>query len=111
MNTKAAEEAGYTFHGAYDFSKAPIVERAKELRAQGNKAVVVYKPADKYSRSGGGGYAIYWKESEANKTERIRRSYASTVSQTNAAIARLEAEIEELKFKAADYANRLADLG
>lgn len=73
VSEKQARAQGYEYHGAYERygGLEKIKERAKELRKQGNKAMVVYVPDSKYSRGGGGGgHAIYWIESEANKAVR-----------------------------------------
>lgn len=70
INEKYAKARGYEFHGAYSWNHDEIKKRAVEIRKQGNKAMIVYSPGSKYSRGGGGGYSVYWIESEANKAAR-----------------------------------------
>jgi len=68
MNEKQAKEKEYHFHGAYSHYKEEMKQKAAELRAQGNKAIVVDTPPSKYSRGYSGmGYSVYWIESEENK--------------------------------------------
>ena len=71
MTERQARQQGYSFHGAYDHDKDVIKRRAAELRAQGNKAVVVNVPPNPLSRGYHGmGYSVYWIESEANIEKR-----------------------------------------
>lgn len=94
------EEKGYRFSGHYSWGKEEAQKRAEELRKEGNKARVVWTPtrvvwtpSSKYSRSSsGGGWSVYWIESEFNKKVRERRSQ-------EARLYDLKKEREELQRK------------
>ena len=98
------QEEGYTFHGAYSWNKEEIKKRAAEVRKEGNKARVVYVPGSKYSRSGsGGGWSVYWIESEANVAAKLERSRVNRIFS-------LEREANDLRMKLAKIEEQLAEL-
>lgn len=98
------EEQGYTFHGAYSWNKDEIKARAAKLREEGHKARMVWTPGSKYSRSGsGGGWSVYWIESEESKLARKER-------QLQGAIFSIERELAEMETKKAELEARLAEL-
>ena len=93
MNEAEAMEAGYVFHGAYSRNKEEIKTRAKELKALGNKAIVVRVPDSKYSRGPRGvGYSVYWIESEENYKARIKK-------ETETRLKRMQAELDKINAK------------
>jgi len=74
MNERAALEEGYHFTGIYTSNKEEAKTKAKELRVNGNKAMVVTVPPSKYSRGyHGDGYSVYLKETEENKAVRLEK--------------------------------------
>jgi len=97
MNARQAQDAGYVFTGIYSWDHKEVKARAAELRKQGNKALTIYEPASKYSRSSsGGGYSVYWIESEKNKAIRLDASR--------------KRQIENLKRQAQELRNQLAEV-
>jgi len=97
MNNKQAREKGYAHTGNYSHSKEEMKTRAAELRAAGNKAVVVDCPPSPYSRGHSGmGYNVYWIESTANKAERLRAAARLKSEQLEAERKRLQARITEI---------------
>lgn len=98
MNKLQAEKAGYVFHGAYGRYKDEIKERAKKLRALGNKAIVVTVPDSKYSRGPRGcGYSVYWIESEANKNARKAEERKNKIMRLKRELADAQAEVERIE--------------
>lgn len=96
------ESEGYTFQGCYSWNQTEVKERAAELRKQGNKARVVYEPGSKLSRGHrGGGYSVYWKESEANIAARLEDDRLRE-------IARLEHEEVKLREATITRLNEIA---
>jgi hypothetical protein len=94
---RKALQDGYTRQGAYSWNNEEMKQRAAELRKRGNKAKVIYIPADPLSRSGGGGYAVMWIESEVNKAERIRVDKLRRLNQKIATRDRMKAELDALQ--------------
>jgi hypothetical protein len=94
-------DAGYEFHGAYErsFNKMVILDKARALRKEGNKAITVKIPDSPLSRSshGGHGYAVYWIESEANKELRDQEARKRKTRNIEARIAKLADEITALE--------------
>jgi hypothetical protein len=89
---------GFTFHGSYSFRKEEIKQRAAELRKQGHKARMVYIPSDKLSRGhSGGGYSIYWIESEASKIARAEEARLSAIRNIERELATLEERKQKLE--------------
>jgi len=101
MNEKQAKEAGYMHHGAYSSNQEEMRIRRDELKALGNKAVMVPVKANPYSRgqnTGIVGYAIWWIESNKNRQQRLLSSeMAKRVSLTIEKVRLMEriAEIEK----------------
>jgi hypothetical protein len=74
MNEREAVEEGYHFTGVYVSNKEEAKAKAKEMRVDGNKAVVVTVPPSKYSRGyHGDGYSVYLKETEENRAVRLEK--------------------------------------
>lgn len=104
MNEQQARTNGYQHHGAYSTDKEVVKERAAQLRAAGNKAVVVTIPPNKYSRgSRSTGYSVYWIESEANKRARQEENRQKEIAQQ-------ERTKEELLRQLAAVEQRLTEL-
>jgi hypothetical protein len=98
MTKKQAEQAGYSFHGAYDHNKEKIKERAAQLRKEGNKAIVITEKPDRLSRGHrGDGYSVYWIESDANVAARKAIYLANRKQQLMNEKAKLLARIEEIE--------------
>lgn len=94
MNRLQAITKGYVYHGAYSRDPEEAKARAKNLRSQGNKAIVVGERDSKYSRgSRGMGYAVYWIQSEVNKLksdiEKYRGFLAINQTDTNTVVEKL----------------------
>lgn len=98
------EEKGYEFHGAYSWNKEEMKKRAAELRKAGHKAVVAYEPGSKLSRSGsGGGWSVYWIESEASIKAREAQHVKNQIDRLfkerlacEARIAEIDKELKKL---------------
>jgi hypothetical protein len=96
ITEKYAEERGYTYHGAYSWNQEEMKKRAAELRKEGNKAMVVYSPASPLSRSSsGGGYSVYWIESEENRRARHLKEANGLAWRAQSKISRLINELAE----------------
>lgn len=68
MNRDQAKECGYAFSGIYERDKEIAKTKAKELRANGDLAVVVTERPSKYSRGfHSSGYSVYFKRTPANQ--------------------------------------------
>ncbi len=106
---RQAEDKGYQFHGAYDFNKEVIVERAKELRAEGHKAMIVWSPASRYSRSyHSGGWSIYWKESPIVKARKETERKQNQIAYQKAQLTKLHEELDATMAKIAELENDIA---
>lgn len=110
MNERAAREAGYEFTGIYvrSFEHEEAKSRAKKLREEGNKAIVVKVPDSPLSRGGRGhGYSVYWIESPANKTVRLMKQAEQNIANAKWRIQKLEekykAEVDEQWENVAKY--------
>lgn len=104
MNKREAESRGYVFTGWYSHNKEEISDRVKELRKEGNKAVIVTIPRNPLSRSWHGtGWSAYWIESEKNKV--IREAAAKERTKI-----RLLKNKEELLLAIANIDKELASL-
>ena len=101
MNKRQAEEKGYEFSGIYTRDTEEAKIKAKEERAKGNKAIVVFEPSNKLSRGGGcGGFSVYIITSETNKQQEARELKESRKR-------RLFKEKEQLLIKLAEVEAKL----
>ena len=92
MNERQAREAGYSFTGIWErtWKKEIVKEKAKALRKQGNKAIMVNDE---------GGYSVYWIESPENIAIREAKFKTGRILFTQNEITRKLQELEELKLK------------
>ncbi len=87
MNKQQALNEGYTFQGCWvrSWKKEEAKDRAKQLRKEGNKAVVI---------SDQGGFGVYWIESEANKQAKRELAKHNAIIAAQKKVERLTAELE-----------------
>ena len=92
MNERQAREAGYSFTGIWERSwkKDIVKEKAKELRKQGNKAIMVSEE---------GGYSVYWIESPVIKAAKEEKERVCIIIFIQREIDNKLREIEELKIR------------
>ena len=102
------ESEGYQFHGAYSSTdKEGIKRRAAELRKEGHKARVVYEPGSKYARGySGGGWSIYWIESEASIAARKEKDKRNTTLTLENEKTKLLTRIEEIETQLVELAKK-----
>lgn len=111
-------DKGYQFTGIYEWNHELVKKRAAQLRKEGHKAVTIYSPGSKYSRSGrGGGWSVYWIESEASKelkafNYRVMEIKMLGIEREKAVerIAIIDAKLKELQFPDADQFAKEAGL-
>ena len=96
MTSREAEKAGYRFTGHSNQDKEVSKARAKELRAAGNKAIVVHEPPNKYSRGHSSAfYRVYMIESEANAVIRKRENATKAIQRAQYEVDRAAKELAE----------------
>jgi len=111
MNERKAEQAGYTFHGAYGRDKDEIKKRAADLRALGNKAVMVTERDDKLSRGWRGtGYSVYWIESPENIHKRQVERKQQEIASQKKLIEECEGKIWAANLRVSDLEMELISL-
>lgn len=111
MNERRAKEAGYTFTGIYSWNKEEVKKRATELRAKGNRVMVVHSPGSKYARGGsGGGWSAYWIESEANAQERKLQAASNRAAMARREVAKAIESLVDAQAKLTEAEAVLAEL-
>ncbi len=106
MNEKQASIKGYAFTGSYGHDKEIILEKAKEIRKNGFRAVVVNTPPNPLSRgSYGMGYSVY-ADRRYFKNERLLEVVKTLQSMPNR-YKDLEKEYDENRIKLRTSENNL----